>query len=174
MFDLYDYITTVVGAVPAIEKVYRTHGLSTLDEMMADVRNNPACCVVVQEGADGRLNLRDRRLNTAYHNFWVLVRAKQNDNNSRMTAKSLAMQRGVQLIDRMRDDDSEFGQPSYGLDDENIQYGEVGPIGQNYYGYSFSFVVAQAIEKYNPYPDETYLAYADSVLTDDNDNHLTL
>lgn len=175
MFDLYDYIKDIAPDVPELQKVYRTHGLSTLDEMLNDVRNNPACCVVVQEGADGRLDLRARRHNTAYHTFWVMTRAKLNDNDSRLAAKRLSMFAGVRLIDRMRADSDDFGQRAYGLDDENVQYAEIGPIGQNYYGYSFSFTVAQGIAKYVPppvYPDGTYMTDEAGNLIQDNDNNL--
>lgn len=148
MFNLYEYINSIYEDVEVLQKIYRISGISNIEEMLSDLRNNPSCCVMVKDGGDGRLNLRAKRLNTAYHTFYVFTRAKINDSSSRLAAKRLSMHAGIRLIDRMRADSEDFSQPAYGLNDASVDYSEFGPVGQNYYGYAFSFTVEQKVDKY--------------------------
>lgn len=160
MFHLYEYLNNVYQDVEVLQKIYRISGISNIEEMLSDLRNNPACCLMVKDSGDGKLNLRDRRLNTAFHTFYVFTRAKVNDTESRVAAKRLSMHAGLRLLDRMREDADEFGSAAFGFNDQNIDYSEIGPIGQNYYGYGFSFTVEQGVAKYVPspvYPDGSLL-----------------
>lgn len=176
MFNLYEYLLTIYHGVEVLQKIYRASGIADIEEMLSDLRNNPNCCLMVRDGGDGRFELRDRRLNTAYHTFWVFTRAKVNDHDSRLAAKRLSMAAGIRLIDCMRADAIDFNAPAYGLNDESIDYTEIGPIGQNYYGYSFNFLVSSSVPKYVPppvYPDGTYLIDADdNAINDDSNTHL--
>lgn len=140
MFQAYEYFTTIAPDVPEIKKVYRVSGISALEEVLTDVRNNPDCCLVVRDSGDGFLDLKDKKLDDAYHTLYIMVESKLNDHDSRMLAKRMAMATGIKLFERMKEDAVEFGQPAFGLNDSKIQYNEIGPIGgRYYYGYTFGY-----------------------------------
>ncbi len=152
MFQLFEYIESIVSDVSELKALYRVSSIMQLEEMLSNLRDNPSCCVLVRDSGDGTLDFRERRLATAYHTFYVMARAKQNDHASRLYAKRLAMFAGVRLIDRMRADSDDFGAAAYGLNDRRIEYAEFGPVGQGYWGYSFSFTMEQGFVKYVPPP----------------------
>jgi hypothetical protein len=139
MYNAYEYIFAIAPSVPEIKKVYKASGLSALEDLLSDLRNNPDCCCVVRDSGDGYLNLKDRRLNNAYHTLYIFVKAKINDHDSRLSAKRNAMTTGIKLFNRMKLDGRDYGDPAYGLDFSRIDYSEIGPIGQQYYGYSFGY-----------------------------------
>jgi hypothetical protein len=143
MFNLYEYLETIVADVPLIKATHRVSSLVQLEETLSNLRQAASCILLVRDSGDGHLNLRDRRLNTGYYNFYIMVKADVNDHASRLAAKRSAMQIGVQLFDRMKQDMHNFGDPAYGFDDSRIDYSEIGPIGNNYFGYSFGFTVQQ-------------------------------
>jgi hypothetical protein len=70
------------------------------------------------------------------------------------------MQTGILVFDRMRKDTNDYGDPAYGFDDRRIDYSEIGPVGQGFYGYSFGFTVQQGFyELFNAaaLPDGEYI-----------------
>jgi len=144
MFNLFEYLEIVVPDVEAIEKIYRVSSIVSLEEVLSDLRSNPVCCLAVRDSGDGYLNLKNRRLDTAYHVFYVMVRATDlNSSAARLLAKRQAMATAIKLFDRMKLDAVDFGDPLHGFNDNRIDYAEIGPIGRNYVGYSFSFLVEQ-------------------------------
>jgi hypothetical protein len=147
MFLLYEYLESIIEAVPQIKKLYRVSSLVQLEEVLSNLRDLPHNALMVTDSGDGYLDFKNRRLNTAYHTFYVFVKANINDHSSRLAAKREAMQSGINLIDRMRADSEDFGMLTYGFDDSRIDYNEIGPIGNNYYGYSFGFTVKQGFAK---------------------------
>lgn len=149
MFLLYEYLNSIFAEIVEIKAIYKISSIVQMEEMLSDVRNNPGCCLMVKESGDGYLNFKDRRLDVAYHTFYVMVRAEVLDNNSRLVAKRKSMATGIKLIDRMRADATEYGSQAYGLNENRIDYSELGPIGRNYYGYNFSFLVEQGFVKSN-------------------------
>jgi hypothetical protein len=147
MFLLYEYLESIIEDLPGIKKMYRVSSLIQLEEALSNLRDMPNCCLMVTDSGDGFLDFASRRLNTAYHTFYVFVKAGINDHASRLAAKREAMDSAIKLIDRMRTDSTDFGMMTYGFDDSRIDYNEIGPIGNNYYGYSFGFTVKQAFAK---------------------------
>jgi hypothetical protein len=146
MFNLYEYLVSIVAAVPQINATYRVSSLVQLEEALSNMRDTPNCALLVRDSGDGHLNLKNRRLNTAYHTFYVMYHAAVNDHGSRLAAKRNAMTTGVHLLDRMKRDALDYGDAAFGLDDSRIDYSEIGPIGNNYYGYSFGFTMQQGFE----------------------------
>jgi hypothetical protein len=139
MFNAYEYIESIAPDVPEIKKVYKASGLSALEDVLSDIKNNPDCCSVVRDSGDGYLNLKDTRLDNSYQTLYVFVMAKVNDHDTRLRAKRQAMDIGVKLFDRIKEDSNDFGDPAFGLNFARIEYNEIGPIGRGYYGYSFSY-----------------------------------
>ena len=141
MFNSFEYFDSIKAAVPEIEKVYKASGLSALEEVLTDLRNNPNCCLVARDSGDGFLNLKTTKLDNAYHTIYVMVQVKLNDHDSRLAAKRAAMTTGLKVFMRMKQDANDFGDPAYGLNDSRIDYNEIGPLGSNYYGYAFGFSI---------------------------------
>jgi hypothetical protein len=141
MFNAYEYLSSISPDIPEILKVYKVSGLSSLEEMLSDIRNNPQCCLCVRDAGDGFLDLKTRRLDSAYHTFYVMVKAETNNHDSRLQAKRSAMKTCIKLMDRAKKDSNDFGDPVYGLDFSKIDYSEIGPLGSNYYGYSFGYSI---------------------------------
>jgi hypothetical protein len=174
---LYEYLNTIVADVPLIKATHRVSSLVQLEETLSNLRQAASCALLVRDSGDGHLDLRDKRLNTGYYNFYIMCQASVNDHASRLAAKRLAMQVGIFVFDRMRKDTNDFGDPAYGFDDRRIDYSEIGPIGNNYFGYSFGFTVQQGFETLfnsDALPEGTYLAdESGSFLTDNDDNFIT-
>ncbi len=145
MFNLFEYLETITPAFPEIGATYKASGLSRLEELLTNLRSNPKCCVVARDSGDGFLNLRGKRLDTAYHLFYVFVKAKLQDHDNILQAKREAMATGVSLIEKFKEDSEDFGDPTYGFDDSRVDYLELGPVATDYYGYSFSFLMEHSI-----------------------------
>jgi hypothetical protein len=143
MFNLYEYLVSIVADVPLIKATHRVSSLVQMEETLSNLRQAASCALLVRDSGDGHLDLHDRRLNTGYYNFYIMCKANVNDHASRLAAKRLAMQVGVQLLDRIKQDALDFGDPAYGFDDSRIDYSEIGPVGANYYGYNFGFTLKQ-------------------------------
>lgn len=145
MFNLADYLETILPEIPEVKTIYKVSDISKLEEMLGDIRNTPDCCVIVRETGDGYLNLKDRLLDSGYHNFFVFVMPKNKTSEARHEAKKEAMSRGVKILKKMKADSNDFGDPAYGTDFSKIDYMGWGPIGQGYHGYSFFLLTEQAI-----------------------------
>lgn len=140
MFNAFEYFSTIYQAA-GLAKIYKASGISNVEDLLSDLTNSHVNCLIVRDSGDGFLNLHDRRLNTAYHTVYVFSKGKFNDHSANLTAKRNAMALAIALLDLMKSDAFDFGDPAYGLETSRIDYSEIGPIGQSYYGYSFSFTM---------------------------------
>jgi len=147
MFLLYEYLESIREEFIDLKVTERVSSIIQLEEMLTNIRDTSKYRFLVKDSGDGHLDFKARRLNIAYHIFYIFVKAGVNDNGSRLTAKREAMIMGIKIIDRMRADSEDFGDPTHGLDDSRVDYGEIGPIGNNYYGYSFGFTIEQSFSK---------------------------
>jgi hypothetical protein len=145
MFNLADYLEVILPTIPEAKKVYKASDITKIEEMLQDIRNTPDCLIISRETGDGHLNLRDRALDTGYHNFFVLQRAQTANSDSRHEAKKKAMNVALKIFRKMRSDAMDFGDPCYGVDFSKIDYMGHGPIGADYHGYSFFILVEQGI-----------------------------
>jgi len=145
MVDLYDYLDERKDLMEDVKAIYRVSGIMQLEEMLSNIRDNPKVCLLVEENADGTLNLKDRKLRSGYHVFYVFVKASSIVNSAeRVSCKKTAFAQGLQVINLLRNDAGDYGDPAYGLDDSRIDYGGIGPIGNGYFGYSFGFMIHDA------------------------------
>ncbi len=140
MFNAFEYFQTIFEAVGLL-KIYKASGIASVEELLSDLKNNPENCLVVRDSGDGHLDFKDRRLDTGYHTLYIFQRGKFNDHSANLAAKRAAMAKAITLFTLMKKDAQSFNQPAYGFDDSRVDYAEIGPIGLNYYGYSFSFTM---------------------------------
>lgn len=144
MFQAYEYFNEIFSSVK-LGSIQRISGIASLEEHLSDIRSIPQSCLLVTDSGSGKLNLKDRRLDNGYHLIYVMERCRVNDNAGRLAAKRLAMIKAIRLFDIMKSQAKDYGDPAYGFNEADISYDEIGPIGQNYYGYSFGFLVEQAV-----------------------------
>ncbi|HNX87709.1 MAG TPA: hypothetical protein PKH58_01390 [Paludibacteraceae bacterium] len=140
MFALYEYLDSVKAAL-SIDKIYRISGILQLEEFLNGLGDAQDTVVFARDSGDGYLNINDRRLDTAYHMFYVFQRAEINDNDSRLDAKRNSMAKGITIVEKIKAESKDFGDPAYGFNAARIDYSEIGPIARNYYGYSFAFIM---------------------------------
>lgn len=140
MYDQFEYINTIYTAA-GIGKIFKASNISIVEDLLKDFKASFPNCVIVRDAGDGNLNINDKRLDTAYHTLYVFVKGKFNSPNDNMAAKRTAMQLGIALFDKMKLDAVDFGDPAYGFNASRVEYSEIGPIGQSYFGYSFGYTI---------------------------------
>lgn len=140
MFNAFEYFSTIYAQVGLL-KIFRASGISIVEDYLKSFQGGFDNCLVVRDSGDGHLDFKDRQLDTSYHTLYVFYKGKNNDPASNMAAKRAAMTTGIALFKRMQQDADYFGDNAFGLDDSKIDYNEIGPIGQNFYGYSFSYLM---------------------------------
>jgi hypothetical protein len=140
MFNAFEYFSTIYQAAGLL-KIYKASGISNVEDLLSDLTNNPANCLVVRDSGDGHLNFKDRRLDTGYHTIYVFCKGKFNDHSANLAAKRSAMSLAIALFVLMKKDANNFGDAAYGFDASRVDYAEIGPIGTGYYGYSLSFTM---------------------------------
>ncbi len=158
MFQFFEYIESIRADVPAIGKAYPVTSIVQMESVLSDLRNMPSAAALVRESPSGQLNFDERRLDTSYESFYIMVKASVNDHASRMLAKRQAKAIGIQLIDRMRSDKQGYNSPFYGFRPGSVQYDEIGPLGNNYFGYAFTFTVDQGFTPVYAFPDADLIA----------------
>lgn len=140
MFALYEYLDSVKETLE-LEKIYRISGILQLEEFLTGLGDAGDLVVFARDSGDGYFNIRDRRLDTAYHVFYVFCRADFNDNDARLQAKRDAIAKGIAIVEKLKADSANFEDAAYGFNPVRIDYGEIGPIARNYFGYSFSIIM---------------------------------
>lgn len=140
MFNDFEYFSTIYQAAGLL-KIFKASGISIVEDLLKSFTNTPDNCLIVRDSGDGHLNFRDRQLDTGYHTLYIFQKGKINDPAANMAAKRAAMDKGIALFKLMKLDSEEYGDPAHGFDESKIDYSEIGPIGQQMYGYSFSFLM---------------------------------
>jgi len=140
MFNAFEYFATIYVKA-GLAKIYKASGVSMVEDMLKSFTENYNNCLIVRDSGDGHLNFRDRQLDTAYHTIYIFAKGKMNDPLANLAAKRSAMAKAIELFKLMKIDAGDFGDAAYGFDDSKIDYSEIGPVGQQYFGYSFSFLM---------------------------------
>lgn len=140
MFNAFEYFSTIYEAAGLVN-IYKASGIGNVEELLSNLSSAHSDCLIVRDSADGYLNLRDRRLDTGYHTIYVFSKGKINDASANLAAKRIAMGKAIALLDLMKLDAVDFGDTAFGFDASRVDYSEIGPIGQNFYGYSLSFTM---------------------------------
>ena len=140
MFNAFEYFSTIYTAA-GLAKIFKASGISMVEDYLKSFSSTHDNCLIVRDSGDGSLNFKDRQLDTSYHTIYIFEKGKLNDPAANMAAKRAAMLKGIALFKLMKKDAEEFGQSAYGFDDSKVDYAEIGPIGQQFYGYSFAFLM---------------------------------
>lgn len=144
MFDAYTYLKSRLDHFVDINKVIRISGLSELEELTDDVRNNEFPCIAVDAGADGMLDISAGNFDRSFNTFYVLIRLPGTaDADQRDAAMRQAAAIGREVLRMMQQDSYDFASPCYGFEANNIQYSRFGPVGLQCYGYAFNYVMAR-------------------------------
>lgn len=141
MFNALEYSNSRAANLPEIKAIYSCSGLADMEGMLQNLRNPATPVLVVEDSADGYLGLLDGNFSNEYNTVYILDRVKQNDSADRRRAQELTFDIGKKFFSQLGKDAGEFGDFAYGFDRSRIDYTKLGPIGNGFYGYSFSFVV---------------------------------
>lgn len=144
MFDAYTYLKSRLDRFADIRKVVRITGLSGLEELTDDIRNNEFPCIAVDAGADGTLDISAGNFDRSFNTFYVLIKLPGTANAAeRDTAIRQAATIGRKILKMMQAESYDFATPCYGFEANNIQYSRFGPIGLQCYGYAFNYVMSR-------------------------------
>lgn len=150
MFDQYAYLNNLVTVVPEgaettlipeIKAVKRITGLRELEEVLEDIRAIQYPLILCEDKGDGFLSFEDHNLDNGYYSFYLVSKAKVESSESRTETQSLCMALAKKVFKQMMKDACNFKDPAYGFDRSRIDYMRVGPLVNNFYGYSFSYII---------------------------------
>jgi hypothetical protein len=150
MFDQYTYLNNLVTVIPEgketpalseIKAVKRISGLRELEEMLEDLRGLQYPLILAEDKGDGFLSFTGRNLDNGYHSFYLVSKAKIENSASRTEIQAQCMVLAKKVFKQMLADSMNFGDPAYGFDTSRIDYRRVGPLVNNFHGYSFSYIV---------------------------------
>lgn len=141
MFNALEYATDNAENLPEVKAIYSVSGLAELDEMLQNLRSGATPVMCVEDSSDGFLDLEDGNFAAEYNTVYILDKVKTNDSPDRRRAQELTHTIGKKFFKQMLADSVEFGDPAYGLERNRVDYARIGPVGNGYYGYSFSFIV---------------------------------
>jgi hypothetical protein len=141
MFDALEYSKSRIPQLPEIKAIYSCSGLSDLEGLLQNLRNPASPVLVVEDSSDGYLDLVDGNFSNEYNTVYILERVKLNDSADRRRAQKLTFNIAMRFFRQLKADSVDFGDIAYGFDSGRIDYSKLGPVGNGFYGYSFSFVV---------------------------------
>jgi len=141
MFDALQYAKDKAPLIPEIEKVYSASGVAEIDELLQNIREAASPVLMVEDSADGVLTIETGNYADEYNTVWLLDRVKLNDSPDRRRAQKLCFGLALKFFKQMKADSQNFGDAAYGFESRNISFNRVGPIGNHYYGYVFSFII---------------------------------
>lgn len=141
MFDALQYSKNIAPLIPEIQKVYSASGIAEIDELLQNIREVAHPVMMVEDSSDGVLSIENGNYADEYNTVWFLDRVKLNDSPDRRRAQELCFALALKYFKQMKKDSQNFGDATYGFETKNITFNRVGPIGNHYYGYAFSFIV---------------------------------
>lgn len=141
--ELYDYLKERMPDIEGIEAVYRVRDRFRLDELIADIRATKFPCIAVEVSTGGRLNIKNGICDRTSHTFHVLDRLNERE-SSADSIQQITRQckiTGRRVMRMMQAESRDINAPCYGLDDANIYYDPIGPVGMGAYGCTYNFVI---------------------------------
>lgn len=145
MFRQYEYLIEKheEGLLPGVKNIYRVRDRFKLDELIRDIRSAEFPCIAVEINNGGRLSLKNGIFDQSVHTFHVLDTIDQRNRDASTiqaaTERCYAIGRSIMKI--IKSDSLELNSPCYGLDDENILYDNIGPIGMDCYGATYNYSI---------------------------------
>ncbi len=153
LFNQYDYLKSLQEVdpelgeendpivVPEIEAIHRVSGVRNLEEVIENIRSQKKFMLLVEDDDDGYLDLEDKNADHGFRTFYIIGKAKLNDSNSRTEVQRLCKLYALRFFKRFLVDSHNFGDPTYGFDPSRIDYRRIGPLIENYHGFSFSYII---------------------------------
>lgn len=143
MFDQYAYFSSIINDTnfPEIKTIARVSGLMGMEEAMEKIRSVNPLILLIEDDADGYLDLEDGNLDNGYHSFSIIDTVKQGDSSDRYRALTACMTAGLKIINQMLTDSREYKNAVYGLDRSRISYQRIGPLLNNTWGYIFTYTI---------------------------------
>lgn len=141
MFDQYTYLVNANPSFPEIEAIHRITGLRELEETLEKIRSQKDFILLVEDDDDGYLNLGHGNVDNGFRSFYVVGRVKLNDSANRKLVQNQCKTIALKIFNRMMADAQNFGDVCYGFDRSRIDYQRVGPLVENYHGFSFSYIM---------------------------------
>lgn len=145
MTNVIDFIRSILPKLDGISDVVMVTGLSALDGLKEDIRNNKFPCIAVDEGGDGTLDISAGVCDKSFNTFFVLHQvapsAKSVDKDiiyrqAKSTGKSILFE----MLRASRDLDD----PMYGFSATDISYTKIGS-GFSCIGYAFNFILVRDV-----------------------------
>jgi len=140
MFDQYTYLDSVKGSFPEIGAIHRVSGLTNLEETLEQIRNHQDFMLLVEDDDDGWFNLEGKNADNGFRTFYVVGRTKLNDSANRKLVQAQCKTVALKIFKTIMADAQNFGDAAYGFDRSRIDYRRIGPLINNYHGYSFSYI----------------------------------
>lgn len=141
MYNQFDEIEKIKADIPEIKELHKCSGIGELEETLNEDPNVKNLVCAVEDEGDGFLSLSDSHLDNGYFTLYILGKVKANRSDSRKQVKAECKAAGVKLFKRMRQSGKELGDPFYGIDFERVDYNQLGPVGDDMHGFSFSYVM---------------------------------
>jgi hypothetical protein len=141
MFDALEYAKSRAEQLPDIKAIYACSGLAEMEGMLQNLRSPVSPVLVVEDSADGYLDLENGNFANEYNTVYFFDKVKLNDSADRRRAQALTFSLGKKFFSQLGKDAGEFGDIAFGFDRSRIDFAKLGPIGNGFYGYSFSFIV---------------------------------
>lgn len=141
MFDALGYAKSRAAQLPGIKAIYACSGLAEMEGMLQNLRNPVTPVLVAEDSADGYLDLENGNFSNEYNTVYFFDKVKLNDSADRRRAQLATFALGLKFFSQLVKDAGEFGDLAYGFDRSRIDFAKLGPIGNGFYGYSFSFIV---------------------------------
>jgi hypothetical protein len=142
MFNQYDYFDGIRDYLPQeLADLHRITGLRELEETLENIRNLKEYVFLVEDDDDGFLSFTQGNFDNGFYTFHIVGRVKVNSSTDRVRVKKNCMALALLVFKKMMADAQNFGDAAYGFDRSRVDYRQLGPLINNYYGYSFSYVM---------------------------------
>lgn len=141
MFDQYEYLVSANPSFPEIEAIHRITGLRELEETLEKIRSQKNFMLLVEDDDDGYLKLDQGNVDNGFRSFYVVGRVKLNDSANRKLVQNQCKTIALKIFKKMMADAQNFGDACYGFDRSRIDYQRIGPLVENYHGFSFSYIM---------------------------------
>jgi hypothetical protein len=143
MFDQYSYFKAIITTkdFPEIKTISRVSGLMGMEEAVENLRTITPLMLLIEDDADGFLDLSHGNLDNGFHTFTIADVVKLADSADRYRALGVCMAAGLKIFKKMIADSENFGDPVYGFDRSRIEYQKVGPLVNNTWGYMYTYTL---------------------------------
>lgn len=141
-FDSYEYFKPRIEEL-GIAGIYRASGIANIEEMLSQISQLKSTVLIVKDGKSGFLKLQPSNFDTNYNSLFILKHVPINDSKARREAKAICLKIGKLLFLKMSNDYEFLENDNLRIDFERIGYDEIGPLAQNFHGYSFSFTIQE-------------------------------